>query len=59
MGLTQQQLIERLPGMVGMTNGAMTDPAEVAALVLLLASGAAPSMRGAELIVDGGLLKAV
>jgi NAD(P)-dependent dehydrogenase (short-subunit alcohol dehydrogenase family) len=59
MGLTQQQLIEQLPGMVGMTNGAMTDPREVAALVLLLASGAAPSMRGAELIIDGGLLKTV
>ncbi|MDO8185259.1 SDR family oxidoreductase [Conexibacter sp. JD483] len=59
MGLTQQQLIEQLPAMAGMTNGAMTDPAEVAALVLLLASGAAPSMRGAELVIDGGLLKAV
>lgn len=59
MGMTQTQLIEQLPAMAGMTNGAMTDPAEVAALVTVLASGAAPSMRGAELIIDGGLLKAV
>lgn len=58
-GLTVEQLVEQLPAMAGMTTGAMAAPEEVAALVLLLASGAAPSMRGAELVLDGGLLKAI
>jgi len=59
MGMTPAQLVEQLPGMAGKTTGAMADPGEVAALVTLLASGALPSVRGAELVIDGGLLKAL
>jgi NAD(P)-dependent dehydrogenase (short-subunit alcohol dehydrogenase family) len=58
-GLTVEQLIEQIPAMAGMTTGAMAAPEEVAALVLLLASDAVPSMRGAELVLDGGLLKTI
>lgn len=58
-GLTTDELVEQLPQLAGMTTGAMAAPEEVAALVLLLASGTVPSMRGAELVVDGGLLKAI
>ncbi|HST40141.1 MAG TPA: SDR family oxidoreductase [Conexibacter sp.] len=58
-GLTTDQLVEQIPQLAGMTTGAMAAPEEVAALVLLLASGAVPSMRGAELVLDGGLLKAI
>lgn len=59
MDLSTPELIEQLPAMAGMTSGEMAAPAEVAALVLLLASGAVPSMRAAELVLDGGLLKAI
>ncbi|MBB4661297.1 SDR family oxidoreductase [Conexibacter arvalis] len=45
--------------MIGMTSGRFAEPREVAALVLLLASGAAPSVRGADLVIDGGALKAI
>lgn len=59
MGVTTAELVEQLPALVGMTTGQMADPEEIAALVLLLASGRVPSMRGAELVIDGGLLKAI
>lgn len=59
MGVSVGELVEQLPAMAGMTSGQMAAPEEVAALVLLLASDAVPSMRGAELVLDGGLLKAI
>jgi NAD(P)-dependent dehydrogenase (short-subunit alcohol dehydrogenase family) len=59
MGVTTAELVDQLPAMAGMTTGAMAAPEEIAALVLLLASGTVPSMCGAELVLDGGLLKAI
>jgi NAD(P)-dependent dehydrogenase (short-subunit alcohol dehydrogenase family) len=59
MGITQEELLRTVPDTAGMTTKAMVSPSEVAALVVLLASGTVPSMRGAELVVDGGLLKAL
>lgn len=59
MDLTQDELLRTVPGMAGMTTDTLVEPSEVAALVVLLASGAVPSLRGAELVVDGGLLKAL
>lgn len=59
MGVTTAELVEQLPAMAGMTTASMAAPEEVAALVLLLASDAVPSVRGAELVVDGGLLKTI
>ena len=59
IGLDQQAMVEQLPSMVGMTSGRFADPDEVAALVLLLASGKAPSVSGADLVIDGGALKTV
>jgi NAD(P)-dependent dehydrogenase (short-subunit alcohol dehydrogenase family) len=59
IGLDEQAMVEQLPSMVGMTSGRFADPDEVAALVLLLASGKAPSVSGADLVIDGGALKTV
>lgn len=59
MGIARDELDERVPAALGMTTPGMVAPDEVAALVTALASGALPSMRGAELVLDGGLLKAI
>jgi NAD(P)-dependent dehydrogenase (short-subunit alcohol dehydrogenase family) len=59
MDLAQDELLRTVPGIAGMTTETLVAPSEVAALVVLLASGAVPSVRGAELVVDGGLLKAI
>jgi NAD(P)-dependent dehydrogenase (short-subunit alcohol dehydrogenase family) len=59
MGMTTDELVAQLPGMAGMTTGRMASADEVAAFVLLLASDAFPSVRGADIVVDGGLLKAI
>jgi NAD(P)-dependent dehydrogenase (short-subunit alcohol dehydrogenase family) len=59
LDLAQDELLRTVPGIAGMTTETLVAPSEVAALVVLLASGAVPSMRGAELVVDGGLLKAI
>jgi NAD(P)-dependent dehydrogenase (short-subunit alcohol dehydrogenase family) len=57
-GMTPDELIEQLPGMAGMTTGRFAEPDEVAALVLLLASEAVPSVTGTSVVIDGGLMKA-
>lgn len=57
MGIPQAELVERIPEITGLSTGRITQPAEVAALVLFLASPAARNINGAELIVDGGMLK--
>ena len=45
------------PGMPGMTVGRFTEPDEVAALTVLLASGRVGSVTGADWVIDGGMLK--
>jgi len=44
------------PEQLGMTTGRFAAPEEVATLIVLLASGAAASMAGADYVIDGGLL---
>lgn len=58
-GLTPEEMVARMPALAGMTTGRFAAPQEVAALVLLLASGAAPSVSGADLVIDGGALKTI
>ncbi|ADB54055.1 SDR family oxidoreductase [Conexibacter woesei] len=59
MGVTTAELVEQLPALAGMTTESMAAPEEIAALVLLLASDAVPSVRGSEFVIDGGLLKTI
>lgn len=49
--------LEGFPGMAGMTVGRFTEPDEVAALVVLLASGRTGSVTGSDWVIDGGMLK--
>lgn len=59
--LARRAGVERaeLPAVVGLSTGRFADPAEIAALVVLLASGRVPNMSGADLVIDGGMLKTV
>ncbi|MGV9266437.1 SDR family oxidoreductase [Kitasatospora sp. NPDC003701] len=59
LGLEQSQLLAALPGTVGMTTGRLVEPAEVAALVVHLASPLAGSITGADHLIDGGAVKTV
>lgn len=42
---------DRLP------TGRFADPEEIAALVVLLASGRVPNISGSDVVIDGGLLR--
>lgn len=57
MGVTQEQLLDRLPAAMGMTTGRLLEPSEVAAAITYLASPLAASMSGTDLLIDGGALK--
>lgn len=56
-GMSAEEFVAAVPGRAGLTTGAMVEPSEIAALVVLLASGRVPSVTGADLSVDAGLLK--
>jgi NAD(P)-dependent dehydrogenase (short-subunit alcohol dehydrogenase family) len=58
-GITHEQLLAGLPEAMGMTTGALVRPEEVASLVAYLVSPHAASINGADLVVDGGALKAL
>ncbi|QIS07501.1 SDR family oxidoreductase [Nocardia brasiliensis] len=56
-GVPLSDVAAQLPAILGMSTGRFTSPEEIAALVVFLASGHAPNISGAELIIDGGMLK--
>ncbi|MCX4409455.1 SDR family NAD(P)-dependent oxidoreductase [Streptomyces sp. NPDC059837] len=58
-GMDIPTFIEQAPGALGITTGRFVEPAEIAAAVVFLLSGAAASVTGADYLVDGGMLKAV
>lgn len=58
-GVPQDLIVERLPSILGMSTGRFTTPDEVAALVVFLVSGKASNLSGADLVIDGGMLKAL
>ncbi|WP_394825693.1 SDR family NAD(P)-dependent oxidoreductase [Pendulispora albinea] len=58
-GIKHEEFVEQVPAMTGMSTGRFVEPAEVAALVLLLVSGQVPGMNGADLVLDGGMLKQI
>jgi NAD(P)-dependent dehydrogenase (short-subunit alcohol dehydrogenase family) len=52
-------LDEVAPEMMNLTTGRLVDPQEVADMVALLVSPRSASTTGADMVVDGGFLKAV
>ncbi|WP_433435500.1 SDR family oxidoreductase [Nonomuraea sp. CA-141351] len=56
-GISREELLDSLPAALGMSTGHITEPAEIAALVVFLASGKAPNINGSDLVIDGGLRK--
>lgn len=58
-GLAPENVTEQLPRLVGLTTGRFADPQEIAALVVLLASGRVANMSGSDLVIDGGMVKTV
>lgn len=59
MGIDIAGLVANLPAQAGITLGRFAEPAEVADLVLFLASTRAQMVNGAEYVIDGGLLKTI
>lgn len=58
-GSTVEEFLSGFPAKAGFNTGRLTEPAEVAALVLFLASGQARNINGADYIIDGGQSKTV
>jgi NAD(P)-dependent dehydrogenase (short-subunit alcohol dehydrogenase family) len=58
-GIAPENVADQLPTLVGLSTGRFADPREIAALVVFLASGRVPNMSGADLVIDGGMLKTV
>jgi NAD(P)-dependent dehydrogenase (short-subunit alcohol dehydrogenase family) len=56
-GLGHQEFLAALPEQVGIASGRITEPEEVAALVVFLVSGAAANIVGADVVIDGGTIK--
>jgi NAD(P)-dependent dehydrogenase (short-subunit alcohol dehydrogenase family) len=45
--------------MMGLSTGRLADPQEIADAVVLLASPRSASTTGSEVVIDGGMIKAV
>ncbi|CAA9562437.1 MAG: 3-oxoacyl-[acyl-carrier protein] reductase [uncultured Thermomicrobiales bacterium] len=59
MGTDTAGLVATLPAQAGITLGRFAEPAEVADLVLFLASARSGMVTGADYVIDGGLLKTI
>ncbi|TWF76510.1 NAD(P)-dependent dehydrogenase (short-subunit alcohol dehydrogenase family) [Pseudonocardia hierapolitana] len=58
-GSTPDAFQDELPDVLGLSTSRLTEPEEVAALVVFLASGRVRNMSGSELVIDGGMLKSL
>jgi NAD(P)-dependent dehydrogenase (short-subunit alcohol dehydrogenase family) len=54
-GGTPEEFVAMVPKMAGLSTGEMIEPEEIAALVLLLASGKVRGVTGAEYMIDAGM----
>ncbi|TDQ00516.1 SDR family oxidoreductase [Labedaea rhizosphaerae] len=57
-GVAHEDLLANIPAQFGVASGRITEPAEVADLVVFLLSARAANIHGADLVIDGGTLKA-
>jgi NAD(P)-dependent dehydrogenase (short-subunit alcohol dehydrogenase family) len=57
-GATHEDFLAALPATFGVASGRITEPEEVAALITFLASPVAANVLGADLVIDGGTVKA-
>ncbi|ROO84255.1 NAD(P)-dependent dehydrogenase (short-subunit alcohol dehydrogenase family) [Actinocorallia herbida] len=57
VGADPAKFLARLPRAAGITTGRLTEPHEVAALIVYLLSDAAAPIMGADYVIDGGTLK--
>ncbi|MEU6860595.1 oxidoreductase [Glycomyces sp. NPDC046736] len=56
-GVSQDDLLQGLPGQLGTASGRISEPEEVADLVAFLLSDRAANIHGADHVIDGGTLK--
>ncbi|GAA3083669.1 SDR family NAD(P)-dependent oxidoreductase [Streptosporangium carneum] len=54
-GVTPEEFVAAVPKITGLSTGKMIEPDEVAALVVLLASGRVRSVTGADYTIDAGM----
>ncbi|WP_308286933.1 SDR family oxidoreductase [Actinomadura parmotrematis] len=58
-GAEHAAFLERIPAAFGITTGRITEPEEVAALIVFLLSDVAGNISGADHLIDGGTVKTV
>lgn len=56
-GAGHAEFLEALPQSFGITSGRITEPQEVAALIVFLLSDTAGNIVGADVVIDGGTVK--
>ncbi|MFD6396616.1 oxidoreductase [Nocardia sp. NPDC060249] len=58
-GISHEQLLAALPGQFGIASRRISEADEVAALIAFLASAKATNILGADVVIDGGIIKTI